>query len=578
LPGCILRLRAVFLFFANMKKLRWQILVVVLTLIVVAVLLLTQQPTLTPILPEPASGGIYTEALVGSFGRLNPLLDLNNPADRDIDRLLFSSLIKFDPSGIPQPDLAESWGVSADGTIYNVTLRANAVWQDDTPITSDDVMFTINLLRSQYSAFPEDVRSLWDQVEITRLDDKNIKFSLPEPFVPFLDFLTFGVLPAHLLQKVPADQMSSTEFNLAPVGSGPYKFDHLTVENGQITGVVLTASKNYFNKMAFIDQIVFSYYPSADDALAAYNRGEELGISQIPANILAASCSNPNLACYSSRMPRLSMVLFNLGNNDFPFFQDKNIRRALMAGLNRQWMVDYILQGQAVVADSPLLPQTWAFYDGVDHIGFDQETAVNELKTAGYLLPPEGTIRSKDNVLLSFTMVYPDDSIHAQLAQTIQQNWAAIGVEVKLQAVPYESLFNDFLTPRSYQAALVDLDMTRSYDPDPYPFWHQAEITGGQNYSQWDNRTASEYLEQARVVADPYIRARLYRNFQVIFARELPALPLYYPIYTYGLDQRMQGVQAVPLFEPADRFNGITSWYLITRRSLEQTVQPTIIP
>jgi peptide/nickel transport system substrate-binding protein len=561
-----------------MKKLRWQILVVVLTLIVVAVLLLTQQPTLNPILPEPASGGIYTEALVGSFGRLNPLLDLNNPADRDIDRLLFSSLIKFDPSGIPQPDLAESWGVSADGTIYNVTLRANAVWQDNTPITSDDVMFTINLLRSQYSVFPEDVRSMWDQVEITRLDDKNIKFSLPEPFVPFLDFLTFGVLPAHLLQTVPADQMSSTEFNLAPVGSGPYKFDHLTVENGQITGVVLTASKNYFSKLAFIEQIVFRYYPSADDALAAYNRGEVLGISQIPANILAASCSNPNLACYSSRMPRLGMVLFNLGNNDFPFFQDKNIRRALMTGLNRQWMVDYILQGQAVVADSPLLPQTWAFYDGVDHIGFDLETAVNELKTAGYLLPPEGKIRSKDNVLLSFTMVYPDDSIHAQLAQTIQQNWAAIGVEVKLQAVPYESLFNDFLTPRSYQAALVDLDLTRSYDPDPYPFWHQAEITGGQNYSQWDNRTASEYLEQARVVADPYIRARLYRNFQVIFARELPALPLYYPIYTYGIDQRMQGVQAVPLFEPADRFNGIASWYLITRRSLEQTVQPTIIP
>ncbi len=69
--------------FQKMKKLRWQILVVVLTLIVVAVLLLTQQPTQNPILPEPASGGIYTEALVGSFGRLNPLLDLNNPADRE---------------------------------------------------------------------------------------------------------------------------------------------------------------------------------------------------------------------------------------------------------------------------------------------------------------------------------------------------------------------------------------------------------------------------------------------------------------------------------------------------------------
>jgi peptide/nickel transport system substrate-binding protein len=562
-----------------MKKLRWQILVVVLTLIVVAVLLLTQQqPTLNSILPEPASGGIYTEALVGSFGRLNPLLDLNNPADRDIDRLLFSSLIKFDSNGVPQPDLAESWGVSADGTIYNVTLRPNAVWQDGTPVTSDDVLFTISLLRSEYSAYPADVRSMLDQVEITRLDDKNIKFTLPEPFVPFLDYLTFGVLPQHLLETVTADQLSSTEFNLAPVGSGPYKFDHLTVENGQITGVVLNVSENYYGQVPFIEQIVFRYYPSADAALAAYNQGEVLGISQIPANNLAATCSDPNLSCYSSRLPRLSMVLFNLGNNDVSFFQDKNIRRALLTGLNRQWMVDYILQGQAVVADSPLLPLTWAYYHGVEQIGFDPETAVNELKAAGYVLTPDGTVRAKDNVSLSFTMVYPDDPTHAQLAQAIQQNWATIGVEVKLQAVSYESLFNDYLTPRTYQAALVDLDMIRSYDPDPYPFWHQAEITGGQNYAQWDNRTASEYLEQARVVADPNIRARLYRNFQVIFARELPALLLYYPIYTYGVDQRMQGVQAVPLFEPADRFNGIANWYLVTRRALEQTVQPTVLP
>jgi len=561
-----------------MKKLRWQILVVALTLIVVAVLLLTQQPTLNPITPEPASGGIYTEALVGSFGRLNPLLDLNNSADRDVDRLIFSGLIKFDSRGIPQPDLAESWGVSADGTMYNLTLRPNAVWQDGTPITSDDVLFTISLLRSEYSAYSADVRSMWDQVEITRLDDKNIKFTLPEPFVPFLDFLTFGVLPKHLLETVSADQLSTTAFNLAPVGSGPYKFDHLTVENGQITGVVLTVSESYYGQIPYIEQVVFRYYQDMDAALAAYNQGEVLGISQVPADDLSSICSNQNLACYSSRIPRLTLVLFNLGNNDVPFFQDKKIRRALMTGLNRQWMVDYPLHGQAVVADSPLLPLTWAYYDGVEHIAFDSDAAINELKTAGYVLTPEGTVRAKDNVALSFTMVYPDDAMHTQLAQSIQQNWAAIGVDVKLQAVAYESLFTDYLTPRAYQAALVDLDLSRSYDPDPYPFWHQAEITGGQNYSQWDNRTASEYLEQARVVADQNIRARLYRNFQVIFARELPALPLYYPIYTYGVDQRVQGVQAIPLFEPADRFNDISNWFLVTRRALEQTVQPTLQP
>ncbi len=560
-----------------MKKLRWQFLVVALTLIVVAVLLLTQQqPSLNPILPQPASGGIYTEALVGSFGRLNPLLDLNNPADRDVDRLLFSSLLKFDSQGIPQPDLAESWGVSADGKIYNVTLRANANWDDGTPVTSDDVLFTLSLLRSQDSAFSPDVRTLWDGVQITRLNDKNIKFVLTEPFVPFLDYLTFGILPKHLLESVAADQLASASFNLAPVGSGPYKFDHLTIENGRIAGVVLTASKSYFGQVPFIDQIVFRYYPSSQDALTAYKAGEVLGISQITQDALPSAMSATSLNLYSSRMPRLTMIFLNLGDKTLPFFQDKNVRNALLLGLNRQWMVDKLLDGQGIVANSPILPGTWAYYSVGAPPGFDQDAAIAALKTAGYVLPATGSVRAKDNVPLSFTLAYPDDTLHAALAQQIQQDWAVIGADVTLKAVSYTSLISNYLTPHTYQAVLADLDLTRSYDPDPYPFWHQAEITGGQNYSQWDNRTASEYLEQARVTADTGVRLRLYRNFQVVFASETPALLLYYPIYTYGVDQRVQGVQGVPLFEPADRFNNVSSWYLVTKRALDKTAQPTV--
>jgi peptide/nickel transport system substrate-binding protein len=560
-----------------MKKLRWQFLVVALTLIVVAVLLLTQQqPSLNPILPQPASGGIYTEALVGAFGRLNPMLDLNNPADRQVDRLLFSSLLKFDSQGIPQPDLAESWGVSADGKIYNVTLRANANWDDGTPVTSDDVIFTLSMLRSPASAFSSDVHTLWDGVEVTRLNDKNIKFVLAEPFVPFLDYLTFGVLPKHLLESVSADQLVANGFNLAPVGSGPYKFDHLTIENGKVAGVVLTASKSYFGQVPFIDQMVFRYYASSQEALTAYKAGEVLGISQISQDGLSSAMAETNLALYSSRMPRLTMIFLNLGDKSLPFFQDKNVRRALLLGLNRQWMVDKLLQGQGIVANSPILPGTWAYYNNITQTAYDQKAAIAALKIAGYVLPADSAIRAKDTVALSFTLAYPDDDLHTRLAQDIQQDWTAIGVDVTLKAVAYDSLLNDYLAQRTYQAVLADMDLSRSYDPDPYPFWHQAEITGGQNYSQWDSRTASEYIEQARVVADPGVRLRLYRNFQVVFANELPALLLFYPVSTFAIDQRVRGVQGVPLFEPADRFNGVSNWYLVTKRALDQTAQPTV--
>ena len=561
-----------------MKRLRWQILVVLATLVIVAVLLLSQQPVVTSILPEPASGGVYTEGLVGSLGRLNPMLDWNNPADRDVDRLVFSGLIKFDSHGLPQADLAESWGTSEDGTIYNFTLRPNAQWQDGAPVTSDDVMFTIDLIKSS-SLFPQDIKDLWSQIDVKKLNDKNLKFTLPEPFAPFLDYATFGVLPKHILDSTPPEQLADAPFNIDPLGTGPYKFDHLIVDNGQIMGVVLTVNDNYYGQKPFIQQVVFRYYPDSKSAFDAYQQGEVLGISQLAPDVLPQALADPNLSIYTSQLPQMSIVMLNLNNSEVPFLQNANVRRALLLGLNRDYMVSTFLQGEAIVADGPILPGSWAHYDGIEHLSYDPEGAVALLKDEGYVIPASGgTVRSKDNVALNFTLVHPDDALHAQLAQTIQQEWAQIGVQVNLQPVPYDQMIPAYLSPRSYQAALIDINLARTPDPDPYPFWHHAEATGGQNYSQWDNRSASEYLEQARTETDFTVRARLYRNFQVVFEKELPSLPLYYPVYNYGVDSQVRGVQVAAMYDTSDRLAFIADWYLVTRRTLEQTPEPTVGP
>ncbi len=560
-----------------MKKLRWQILVVVVTLGVVMVLLLSQQPVATPLSPEAVPGGVYTEALVGSLSRLNPLLDWNNAADRDVDRLIFSGLIRFDEHGLPQPDLAESWGVTPDGTVYNFTLRSNAVWHDGQPVTSDDVLFTIERIKSSDSFFPQDIKDMWAQVEIKKLDDKNFKITLPEPFAPFLDYLTFGVLPRHLLEGVPTGQLANHEFNLQPVGSGPYKFDHLLTENGQISGVVLTRFPNYYGQQYYIEQVVFLYYPNSAQALDAYRQGEVLGISQITADVLPQALAEPHLSVFTSRLPQVSLVFLNLNNPSVPFFQNAKIRRALLMGLDRNYIVSTFLQGQAIVANSPILPGSWAYYDGIERVEYDPQGATDLLKAEGYVLPAEGgDTRAKEGQSLTFTLVYPDDALHTQIAQAIQAQWALIGVHVDLQAVPYDQLIANYLAPRTYQAALAELTMARTPDPDPYPFWHQAEATGGQNYSQWDDRTASEYLESARTQSDFVARTRYYRNFQVVFAKELPALLLYYPVYSYGVDARVQGVQLAPLYDTSDRLAFMANWYLVTRRTLAET--PTVAP
>jgi peptide/nickel transport system substrate-binding protein len=565
-----------------MKQLRWQILVVLVTLVIVTVLLYTQQSspvTGAVIQQQPEQGGVYTEGLVGSLGRLNPLLDWNNSADRDVDHLLFSGLVRFDERGLPQADLADSWGVSQDGTIYNFTLRPDALWHDGEPVTSDDVIFTIEMMKSAGSLYPQDIKDLWGRVEVTQLDEKNIKFTLPEPFVPFMDYLTFGVVPKHLLDSIPPGQMATADFNINPVGSGPYRFDQLIVENGQISGVVLDIFSNYYDTAPFIEQVVFRYYPSSAEAFEAYRQGDVFSISQISKDILQSALEEPTLSLYSSRMPQMGFVLFNLTDPDVPFLQDPAVRRALMLGLNRPNIINSILQGQAFISDSPILPGSWAYFDGIEHFEYDPDAATALLKSEGYVIPSSGgDIRAKDGIPLAFTMVHPDNPIHTQIAQSIQTQWARIGVRVELQPQSYDQLVLTTLASRAFQSALVDLNLSRSHDPDPYPFWHQAEAVGGQNYSGWDSRPASEYLEQARVTADYALRAKLYRNFQVVFAKELPALPLYIPVYSYGVDTQVQGVQVGPLYEPSDRFNTFTSWFLLTRRALEQNTVPTASP
>jgi peptide/nickel transport system substrate-binding protein len=236
-----------------------------------------------------------------------------------------------------------------------------------------------------------------------------------------------------------------------------------------------------------------------------------------------------------------------------------------MLGLNRRWIMDRAMGGQAILANSPIFPENWAFYDSIETLPFDSEQALRLLKEAGYTIPAEGGgVRSKDGVPLSFELLYPDTPAYAEIAERMRTDWAALGVEVKPVPASPEDILENHLEPRDYQAALVELNLGRYPDPDPYPFWHQAEILDGQNYSGWDDRQASEFLEQARVIDDLPERTRLYRNFQVRFSQELPALLLFYPVYSYGVKDTVQGATMGPLFDPSDRFMTFPSWYLLT--------------
>lgn len=564
-----------------MKKLRWQLIIIFLTGLVVGVLLLTeQQPVVInpEATPEPTQGGIYREGLIGSPQRLNSLLDYYNQADRDINRLIFSSLVKFDGRGFPVGDLAKEWGVSKDGTIYNLTLKENLRWQDGKPLTAADVAFTIEMMKAGEGVVPEDIRAFWSDIEVAALDEVSLQFRLPEPFAPFMDYLTFGILPQHKLGDISFEDMIDAPYNLQPVGSGPYRFENWITENGTIQGVALVISEAYYGKKPYIEQIQFLFYATPEEALAAQQAGAIMGIGEVDRSILLKVLGDENLGLYTGRSPEMAMILFNLGNDEVKFLQDVNVRKALYYGIQRQKMIDQVLMGQAIQANGPVLPGIWAAYDGLPVYDYDGALARQLLRDAGFEIPAEGEVLMKEDRLLAFTLLYPDDEEHRMAAEMLQAFWKDLNVQVLIEGVTYDQLINERLANRDYQAALVDLNLSHSPDPDPYPFWDTAMAENGQNYTQWDNRIASEYLEQARITVDLQERERLYRNFQILFMQELPALPLYYPVYNYAVDQQVKGIRMGPLFDASDRFSTVGDWYLETERRTQPTLTTTATP
>ncbi len=551
-----------------------------MTGLVVGILLLTDTSTgpIQVFESHPTTGGIYREGLVGNIQRLNPLLTWFNDVDDDVCRLIFSSLITFDTRGNPVGDLAIDWGISADGTIYNFAINPDAKWHDGQPVTADDVIFTYQLLKTGSGFIPSDVISFWDSVTINKGDDRTVQFILSEAFSPFMDYLNVGILPRHIYGDMLFEEMVDSKINIQPLGSGPFRLKELVQSNGTITGVTLENNSAYYGKKAFLDEIQFTYYSDSGLAYQAYQQGLIDGISYISDDVLASVLKDDTLNLYSARRPIQSMLFFNLDNRNAVFFQSKAVRTAIMMGINRDRIVNHALAGQATIANSPVLYGNWAYTTEVPVIEYNTEKAIEMLIKDGYVIASEQDhVRTKEissvdgtteRKALSFTMYAPDDNLHRQVAEQIQQNLADINVMVNVEYVPYDVLVNTILPDREYEAALVDLNLSTYPDPDPYPFWDQTQISSGQNYTQWNNRTTSQYLETARVETDRAERARLYKNFQILFMEELPAIPIYNPVYNYPVSQKVSGVSIGPIYKPSDRFLNISEWYMVSRSSI----------
>lgn len=546
------------------RHIRWQILLILLGVVLVGVLLTYLAINYTTIL-RPGHGGTYVEGIVGAPCYINPLLSGYNEVDRDICSLVFSGLTRINARGEVEADLAREWEVTPDGEHYTFYLRSNAYWHDGTPVTVDDVIFTINFLQDPDFAGPAELgANLWRTVKVKKIDQHTVRFTLPEAYAPFLDYTTFGILPVHLLAGTRVDDLSDLEFNLKPVGSGLFQVERVEIEDGVVTSLVLKQFSRYYRGRSYLDRIQSRFYPNYKAALDAYEKGEVEGVSKIPLEHLSRARSLPTLNLFSAQLAEYSIVFLNLNNPDLPFFQEPEVRQALMYALDRQQIVSEMLSGQGLVIDSPIIPGTWAHKEYLSGYAHDQEAAKKLLEEEGWKeLMGDDEPRFKGGQRLEFTLLTSDEAGRLEVAQMLAEQWAAVGVQVTVTSTS-PSEVHAALESRDFEAALVHVALPG--DPDPYPFWHESQADRGQNYAGLTHRRISEALERARVTVDRERREALYDEFQELFVQEVPSLLLYVPIYTYGVDERIKGVQIGPLMHPSDRFRTLPNWWIVHRR------------
>jgi peptide/nickel transport system substrate-binding protein len=543
---------------------RWQILLILLGVVLVGILLTYLAINYTTVL-RPGRGGTYVESIAGFPRYLNPLLSGYNEVDRDICALVFSGLTRLNERGEVEPDLARGWEVALDsptGTVtYTFYLRSNAYWHDGVLLTADDVVFTVGLLQAPDFRGPPDLGStLWQMVSVEKVDRHTVRFTLPEPYAPFLDYTTVGILPVHLLRGIQAADLPTAEFNLNPVGSGPFQLEELQVEADTITAIVLEKSSRYYQARPYLDRVQFRFYPSYQAAFSAYEAEETEGI----AGIVADDLPRTRDFLFSAHIAEYGIVFLNLARSDLPFFQEQEVRQALLYALDRQQVIDSVLKGQALVAHSPFIPGTWAYKNDIHRYEHDPDTASELLDEAGWIRrETDNGVRRKQGRGLAFTLLTSCEPERMGVAQMLAEQWATIGVTVTVEAAsPLE--VREALEKRDFEAIIVHL--ASQGDPDPYPFWHETQVENGQNYAGFAHRRISETVEQARIIVNRERRRGLYYEFQEIFAQEVPALLLYVPVYTYGVDERIHDLQIGPLMHPSDRFRTISEWWIVPRR------------
>jgi len=506
----------------------------------------------------PKKGGhlIYGGSDVGN---LNPILT-QDLISGSIALLMFYPLVFFDNDANPVHMLAESGPVvSADEKTWTFKLRQGMKWPDGQPITADDVVYSFELLFApQYASVNFQDRDTASSVfdSVTAPDPLTVIFQLKKVFAPFLVyFCAVPIVPKHVLGSLTNDQFNTGDFNNGPtVVSGPFKF--VSWDKG--TQLVLARNETYYRGQPYLDGVIFKVI--SGDATSSLLTGEVDWSGQIiPADL---NRLGNDIAVDSAE----GYMMFMMPNMDpakrgFKLFGDKNVRKALMYALDRGSMVPSIFFGRAKVSDSPWASAgkeaSWAYDSHTQpQYPFDKSRAQSMLDAAGWTKGSDG-VRQKDGVRMSFVVPVKNDvTWWVELAQAVQEQWKAIGVDMSIQEIDVATWLDDQGNTRNFEMLLTGFTWF-GFDPDPTPYWSAAAaVPGGLNSGVYSTPEMEQLLADGTSTSDRAKRKVTYGKVANLFMDDLGwGLPLVATPDLWAFNKRVH----VPV--DIGGFTQITNWY-----------------
>ncbi len=485
-------------------------------------------------------GGLYKPDII------NPIL-VNETISATLMDMIFNGLVRLNDKFEPVPDLAESWDISGDGKVWTFHLRPGVKFHDGAELTSDDVLFTYQLITNPDIDSPW--RSSYNLVERFETPDRyTFKVILKEPSALFLIRMEREIVPKHILEGV---NLRDTQFNRHPIGTGPFRFLKWD-ENGTIT---LEANPEYFEGRPYLNRIVaYSNYNSLEHIWVHFIRDEVDLIWNMRFDDYRLIKDNPGFRTFVF----IGNVYYALGYNlKDPLLKDKRFRDALAMGIDVQRMIKRVDKGYGSMEDGvgvrvtgPFHPNSWAFNNTVQPVPYKPREALKILKELGYEDRDGDGFLDKDGKELSIRILVDlRDERMQRVFMSLHQNLYEMGILLKPQVYDNDmKLREEFLDKGNFQTYLMIFQY--AVDPDDAAkYWHSKGLVA-EKWWGYNNPELDRLFDSGRVELDKDRRSKIYQEVHRIIYEDQPTLFLYTPFTFYGVSTKFGGIKRSSSYMP----------------------------